>query len=842
MNLWAVIPLVSFLTYVTLFILVLKQGGRRANKVFALFLLAAAVWSFSAFMLDRYYSTTTQYSVSQPLIFWNVMVIAAIPLVAVCYYHFVRAYNNKPGGIGVYIGYMLVMAVLGLGLSGHVVKSARMENGFLYHDIGLWVYILMGIALPFLALSLVMLARRYRSSPDPTDRNRTMYLIAGWSINMAFGYITPSVPALAGLPIDHFGQLGNALIIAYAIERFQLFDIRLVARRGLAYLILTGGLVGIYVGVLVLLFTFLPDQPFYSILIATAAAGLLLVVLARPLGYFIQEKIDRIFHRETYVHRQALAGFAQKMSSTLDLDEVANEMLTTICKALRLTHAKLLFPEAETGNFTTQFTYPAAKEKTPDEFRFTADNPLVAWLVKDNKPLNLEQMASIPQLKGLWTVEKEQLVASGLGLLCPLKSHGKLVGILALGKKQSDALYYHEDTELVMSMATQASIVIENAQLYTQATTRANTDGLTGLYNHRHFHERLEQEIARGTRFGTVFSLIMLDIDLFKTYNDIYGHQAGDRILRRLSEHIKSSVRSIDMAFRYGGEEFAVILPETKLDDAYNVAERIRKTVETRMSSKAIPTTVSLGAASWPSDGVTREEIISAADIALYQAKQTGRNQTCLASGTTKPVTTQASANAITQRSPLNIIYALAATVDAKDHYTYGHSKKVSEYAVTAAEALGLSPDKVATIRAAALLHDIGKIGVPDSILNKKGPLTSEEWEPIKEHPQLGVEILRHVIDLINCLPAILHHHEHYNGTGYPSGLKGDKIPLEARILAIADAYDAMTSFRPYRERLMPQEAIAELRRCAGSRFDPELVEIFCRLMEPALVSERERN
>jgi diguanylate cyclase (GGDEF)-like protein/putative nucleotidyltransferase with HDIG domain len=396
--------------------------------------------------------------------------------------------------------------------------------------------------------------------------------------------------------------------------------------------------------------------------------------------------------------------------------------------------------------------------------------------------------------------------------------------------------------ELVMSMATQASIVIENAQLYTQATIRANTDGLTGLYNHRHFHERLEQEVARGSRFGNIFSLIMLDIDLFKTYNDIYGHQAGDRILRRLAEHIKGSIRTIDMAFRYGGEEFAVILPETKLDDAYNVAERIRKTVETKMSSKAIPTTVSLGAASWPADGVTREEIISSADAALYQAKQNGRNRTCLSSGVAKPAANQTGASLAAQRSPLNIIYALAATVDAKDHYTYGHSKKVSEYAVTTAEALGLPADRVATVRAAALLHDIGKIGVPDSILNKQGPLTSEEWEPIKEHPQLGVEILRHVIDLINCLPAILHHHEHFNGTGYPSGLKGNNIPLEARILAVADAYDAMTSFRPYRERLMPQEAIAELRRCAGTRFDPELVEIFCRLMEPALISEPEKN
>ena len=182
----------------------------------------------------------------------------------------------------------------------------------------------------------------------------------------------------------------------------------------------------------------------------------------------------------------------------------------------------------------------------------------------------------------------------------------------------------------------------------------------------------------------------------------------------------------------------------------------------------------------------------------------------------------------------LSIIYALAATVDAKDSYTYGHSRKVSEYAVAVSEKLKMPQDKVNNIRAASLLHDIGKVGVPDSILNKKEPLTDEEWKPIKGHPKLGVEILRHVMDLANCLPTILHHHEHYDGSGYPAGLKGEQIPLEARVLSVADAYDAMTSPRPYREQLSMDEAIKELRRCAGTQFDPEIVELFCNTIAPA--------
>jgi diguanylate cyclase (GGDEF)-like protein/putative nucleotidyltransferase with HDIG domain len=465
---------------------------------------------------------------------------------------------------------------------------------------------------------------------------------------------------------------------------------------------------------------------------------------------------------------------------------------------------------------------------------FKIDNPVITRLHNENEPLNLEPIDNMPKFKSLWQEEKRQIVASEMGLLCPIKDRNRLVGILALGKKKSGSIYSHEDFELAMNMANQAGSIINNAQLYSQAVVMANTDGLTKLYNHRQFHERLDQEIARGSRFGTTFSLIILDVDLFKAYNDIHGHLAGDEVLRRIALSIKSSIRSLDTAFRYGGEEFTVILPEAQLSDAYKVAERIRKAIASKTSSRATPITVSLGIASWPVDGVTKAEIISHADAALYRAKNTGRNRTCLSSEVTKNDLPPPGTEEEVQSRALSIIYALAATVDAKDHYTYGHSKKVSDYAVALADALGLPKDVIDTIRAAGLLHDVGKIAIPDSILNKKGPLNEDEWELVKAHPKLGIEILRHVIDLVNCIPVILHHHERYDGGGYPNGLKGENIPLESRILAIADSFDAITSIRPYRKQLPIQEALKELKRCAGTQFDPKLVDVFCRVIESA--------
>ncbi|MFC1892957.1 diguanylate cyclase [Chloroflexota bacterium] len=833
MNPWAIIPLVSCMAYAILLTLVLLHVRSRVEKAFAVFLFAAGAWSFSSFML-----TSNIYTSTQTLNFWNGLVLLGAMWANVGYYYFIRVYTNRRPGIVAYIGYAIAFTLLILTISGNLVKDTHLVDGYLYHDIGPWLYVMMGTLLPLSFITLWILVRRYRRSADPVDRNITLYLLVGWGLMAIWSATNANVPTLALLPTDHLGVLANAAIISIAILKFRLLDIRLVARRGLA-LTTVFIIIGLtYACFLFLLYQFLSGQQLLITILIVTAFTIPVSLLGRPLRHVLERRIDRMFHRETYIHRQELLDFTNKIGNILNLDEVANELLPTISKALRLTQAKLLLQETDSGDFTTHFAYPPLKEGTSDELRFSLDNPLATWLAKESRALNLEQLASVPQLKGLWAAEKEQLKASGLGLLCPIKSRDKLISILALGGKQAGTLYHPEDIQLVTSMASQASIVIENALLYTQATIRANTDGLTSLYNHRHFHERLEQEIARGSRFGTIFSLIMLDIDLFKTYNDIYGHLAGDQILRKMGEHIKGSIRSLDMAFRYGGEEFTIILPETRLDEAYNVAERIRKRIETRMSSRIVPITISLGMASFPTDGVTKEEIIAGADSALYRAKDAGRNRTSISSDMVNPETPAASTEETIQRGTLNIIYALAATVDAKDHYTYGHSKKVSEYAVAIAEALGLPQDRISTVRAGALLHDIGKIGVPDSILNKQGSLTEMEWEPIKEHPQLGVEILRHVIDLVNCLPVILHHHERYDGNGYPYGLKGNNIPLEARILAIADSYDAITSLRPYRQRQSPQEALAELNRCAGTQFDPKLVGTFRQVMESVLSKE----
>jgi diguanylate cyclase (GGDEF)-like protein len=431
-----------------------------------------------------------------------------------------------------------------------------------------------------------------------------------------------------------------------------------------------------------------------------------------------------------------------------------------------------------------------------------------------------------------WTGEQhlEQGVRSIIYL--PLSVTDRDIGTLILGSRQPNA-YSPRQIRLLEKVASQIAAPIENAQLYARADQRSRVDELTGLFNRRHLEERLKEEIARHSRYGEAFSILLLDLDNFKTYNDIYGHPSGDTILSQAARTVRNSIRDADQAFRYGGDEFAVILPNTSMEDARVVAERVREQLERRMKEKAIAVTCSIGLAGYPSDGAIPGELVTVADTALYYAKRTGGNRVYLSS----KILSESSENAGTQarQNGLSAIYALASTVEARDPCTYGHSRKVNTYAVALAEAIGLTSDQVFRVSTAALLHDVGKIGVADKVLNKKGRLSGEEWQAIRSHPKLGATIIGNVPNLVPCVNIVLHHHERWDGDGYPERLKGEEIPIEARILAIADAFEAMTAIRPYRPALCHEKAIEELRRGAGSQFDPGLVEVFIDVIEAGL-------
>ncbi|MBN1366314.1 MAG: diguanylate cyclase [Dehalococcoidales bacterium] len=820
MNIYTSIPLFSAIIYFVLIFFVLNSGINNTKRSFIFYLSAMVVWSVTAFLVHGDFFSNTRLV--------HEVVVAAGFLTPIAFFYFASAFTNRVSHLLIILSLVFLVALLILDFGGYIVLSATVENGVLISEMSTIYFILYICVFVFVGIGVYYFIKHYRNSNDPLERNRVAYLIFGMVVLIAFN-VPNFIEATAKYPIDHIGNVIYALLITYAIMKYQLLNIKFIFRIGLTYVLLIVPLMALYIGILIASLYYFPNISPLAIGIFTTIMVLVLVVAFRTLNRRAQELVDRFFYRDTYKHRQLLLNIDNKLGGVINLSQLADEILPTLCRALRISRAQLLLRD-NTGSFVAQFAYPEIEDNEV-ALALNTDNPMISWLEKKNRPFELRELENIPEFKSLWQSEIDDVSSSKLGLFCPVKNKGVLTGIFALGKKQN-GIYSQEDLEMTMAVASQAGLIIENAQHYSQALLKANTDGLTGLYNHRHFHERLEQEIARSSRFGTVFSVIIADIDLFKVYNDNYGHLAGDEVLRHIGEYIKSSIRSIDIAARYGGEEFSVILPETRLIDAQVVAERIRKTIELKTNSREMPVTVSVGVASWPIDGVMKEELINRADRALYTAKQNGRNRVCLSTDIIDIGAASSIKEAEVNPKSLSMIYALAATVDAKDHYTYGHSRKVSEYAVALVEGAKLPKEKISIVRAAGLLHDIGKIGIPDSILNKKEPLSHEEWEPIKAHPQLGVAIIRHIVDLTDCLPAILHHHEHYDGSGYPAGLKGKNIPVEARVLSIADAYEAMTSPRAYRKQMTTEEAIAELKSHSGIQFDPELVQMFCKILE----------
>ncbi len=425
-------------------------------------------------------------------------------------------------------------------------------------------------------------------------------------------------------------------------------------------------------------------------------------------------------------------------------------------------------------------------------------------------------------------------------LLVPLVTPGNgVMGLLRLAGVRDDL--GADEIDALGILATQAAIALHNAHLHERAVAKAAEDGLTGLLNHRAFQTRLEEEITRAARAERPLALVMVDLDNFSTINNTYGHQVGDAALVAVASALRASLRPADVVGRYGGDEFAMILPEMEVTEALACAERARAAlaaVSVVERGVALTLDASLGVAVYPCHARTRHELVRAADQAVYAAKHAGKGRV----GRPEEVgltLDQDPAALAAQLAHANMatVEALAAAVDAKDPYTRGHAQRVSAYAAAVARALGLLSSDVARVELAALLHDVGKIGIADAILTKPGVLEPSEMAVLRQHPVIGERVLAAVPFLREILPAVRHHHERWDGRGYPDGLAGEAIPPDAAILAVADAFDAMTSTRTYRAALPVGEAVRRLREGAGTQFAPGVVAAFMRAYHEGLIS-----
>ena len=451
------VPLVCAVIYGTLTIVTLLRFTR-VRLLFALYLFTATLWSLS--------STVAHLDINhQQTYFWAKMIVMTGSPMVIFYYQFIRSYTKKQVNFWTYFGYASAILIIVLSVSGILLRDANFTNGQLYMVYLPYVTLILNIVtFGYLIAVVYTLFNYYRSPIDAISKRRTMYLITG-VVAFAILGLTTLHPSLDKYPLDYIGGTLNAFLITYAILRYQLLDIKVVLRKGLVYSGLTIFLSTVYLLSIYAIQLFFQDKLGSASLALVIATALVIALLFSPLRDIFQRWIDRVFYHDTYDYRQMLLDFSNKVNNVLDLNELQQTILEPIVESMHVKRAALLFPEVGTGDFKVRFVNQSNHEETFSKLKFLNDNPVITWLSDKGDVLRRNLIDIMPQFKGMWEVEKTTLDALGVQLLCPVKSHGRLIGVLALGEKQSGTSYSDEEADLLKTMSNEAAVAIENARM-----------------------------------------------------------------------------------------------------------------------------------------------------------------------------------------------------------------------------------------------------------------------------------------------------------------------------------------------------------------------------------------
>ncbi len=558
-----------------------------------------------------------------------------------------------------------------------------------------------------------------------------------------------------------------------------------------------------------------------------------LAAIARQAAVVIENA--RLFGQEQRQRRraEALLQAVGAASSSLSLQKVITDLCRSVVDISVGERCSIFLADKSTGRLLPYMSLGPEDERMWEKFRSIASVPLteqrvrlVEAITRIRAPIIQENVPATRLLPRDWL---ESFGIKSVAIY-PLVVKEETIGVMAVDSYTDFVRFPPEEVETMAAIASQAAVIIDNARLHERVQQQAIADPLTGLYNHRHLYERLEQEVARAKRSRRPIAVLMLDIDGLKLINDTYGHQVGDEALKLLASVLQGSCRAEDIVGRYGGDEFMIILPEADTAEAERIGERIQANLAARYLEEKgkdgrVPIRISMGVACYPNDATVMQELVNAADSALYRSKQGGGGRISTARGRVEELMPADS-------GAFRAMQGLVTALIQKEPSMRQHTSNVAKYSVLAAAALGLSEKNQNILRRAGWVHDVGKIAVPDGVLLKPGPLNEDEWKVIHQHVEFSVTILRGIAHLADIVPAVAAHHEWVDGSGYPRGLKGRRIPMTARVLSVADAYSAMTNDRPYRLAMSREQAVEELRRGAGTQFDPRVVEAFVRVLE----------
>lgn len=487
-----------------------------------------------------------------------------------------------------------------------------------------------------------------------------------------------------------------------------------------------------------------------------------------------------------------------------------NQLYKTIHKELGTIIDTTNFYIALVNEREDKVYFPYHQDEMDDNFpimKLSTTNTLTTYVIKTGRPLlNNNKQYNEMAAQGIIT-PMGSTTPQNIWLGVPLKIEDKTIGAMVVQSYTNPDLYSKKDIKLLEFVSSQVATVIERKSSEERIKHLSFHDALTGLYNRAYFEEELER--YNFPRYYPL-SIVMIDINGLKVINDTFGHQEGDRLLQHLSQVLVSVSRQGDVLARIGGDEFAIILPSTSKDQGYNFCQRIKKACQQdKIKPIYLRPNISLGHATQEGEYKDINSLFKVADRNMYQDKLFN-----------------------SKSREKHFLEAFRIILAERDPHTEDHAQRLQGLALSLGRRVGLTEYQLGNLKLLALLHDIGKIGIPDSILFKTYILTPSEWKKMREHSRIGYRMVKNIPDFSPIAQEILYHHEHWDGTGYPDGLKGEKIPLLSRIISIIDTYDVMQSRRPYKGAVNKIEALKEIKKCAGTQFDPQLVEIFLKIIK----------
>ncbi len=802
------------------------------------------IWAFLAVLLDCILwsggSILMRLQMWPGLRFWYTVSLVALFCMELLFYFFVYTFAHRKGKFLLWIFTGWALLTMPGTISGFYLAPPTptiQSDGSVVFTYGVSWHVLipcvMFVTIIVATTWMLLQVMREQGAHSPGIQ----VIVTGGLVMLVGNLLQIGLPGNT-FPFDALAGVVFAVLLMYALYRRRMFRLTLVVSRSLLAIVL--GVICLVTAANVVApmqvfaeHTLGLEQEWATTVVAVTFACVMALV------YLLMRKLmDSMFTREEQQNK-LVKRFSAAVSQSLSTADIMDKMGTVISSEIPIEQIYICL--LEDGQYQARY---CSSPLATLSFSISGNSPQIAYLKEQENYLILSEFQNSPKYLSVWETEKELFRRLNIDCVAGMRDGDEIVGLVLLSAKERGRSFNAVEIGFLETVSSIAPIAMKNASLYEKMFREARIDPLTGAYNYRFFVEQLEKQFTDCGR--ECLTLIYFDVDDFKLYNQLYGVGEGDSALCRIGEAITRSVGESGTVFRTSGKVFAVLLPHQDTQRARTLTDEIRSRVQeinrTPERHRFKPLSVSAGICSAPYAASSAKELMDNADMAVYSAKQGGKDQIVVFRGASDLMPQQLAekTDAIVDciergdgeyRSALSMISALTAAIDAKDHYTYAHSKNVARYAATLAVASGLNDDQVRTIYAAGLLHDIGKISIPETILNKTGKLEDVEYRVMKDHVNSSIEMIRHLPEMDYLIPGVLGHHERWDGKGYPRGISGEELPISARCLAIADVFDAMTTDRPYRKGLPLEYALDQLQEGAGTQFDPNLAAVFIRLI-----------